>query len=326
MTPTDMGGRPARPTVLYLGGLGRSGTTLLERMLAELPGVCSLGEVVHLWKRGLGDDERCGCGEPFSGCAFWTQVGEIAFGGWSEVDRTRVLHLQHAIDRTRRIPQLAVASGDSALGRQCREYADYYRRLYAAAAEVSGSPVVVDSSKNSSLAFCLRQPRTVDLRVLHMVRDSRGVAYSWTKRVLRPDRENDESFMTQYSPWSAALLWDAHNLSFDLLRRLGTPTLLVRYEELLSAPRDGLIRIADFAGVPAGDGSLDFLTGTDATLHPTHTVSGNPMRFQTGTISLRRDDDWRTMLPAGRRRLVSAVTMPLLLRYGYLHPAKRDSA
>ncbi|HEY2794503.1 MAG TPA: sulfotransferase, partial [Micromonosporaceae bacterium] len=35
--------------VVFLGGLGRSGTTLLERILGEVPGVCALGELVHLW-------------------------------------------------------------------------------------------------------------------------------------------------------------------------------------------------------------------------------------------------------------------------------------
>ena len=49
--------------VLFLGGLGRSGTTLLERLLGQLSGVSPLGEVVHLWQRDLVDDERCGCGD-----------------------------------------------------------------------------------------------------------------------------------------------------------------------------------------------------------------------------------------------------------------------
>ena len=64
---------PAR--VLYLGGIGRSGSTLLERMLGQIPGTCSLGEVVHLWARGIRDNERCGCGDTFHACPFWTSVG-----------------------------------------------------------------------------------------------------------------------------------------------------------------------------------------------------------------------------------------------------------
>ena len=40
-------------TVGFVGGFGRSGSTLLERVVAELPGVCALGEVLHLWERGV---------------------------------------------------------------------------------------------------------------------------------------------------------------------------------------------------------------------------------------------------------------------------------
>src|SRR5713101_2080953 len=61
--PAQVAG-PARPRILYLGGLGRSGSTLIERLLGELPGVCAVGEVVHMWRRGVVEGERCGCGEP----------------------------------------------------------------------------------------------------------------------------------------------------------------------------------------------------------------------------------------------------------------------
>ncbi|MCZ3387336.1 MAG: sulfotransferase, partial [Actinomycetia bacterium] len=72
--------------IVYIGGQGRSGTTLLERALGELPGVVSLGETVHLWDRGLRDDELCGCTEPFGSCPFWRSVGDEAFGGWDRID------------------------------------------------------------------------------------------------------------------------------------------------------------------------------------------------------------------------------------------------
>src|SRR6266545_3862920 len=84
----------ATTQVLYLGGLGRSGTTLLERLLGELPGAISLGEVVHLWERGVVDGERCGCGKSFRDCAFWNEVGQAAFGGWDHVDIERLRALR----------------------------------------------------------------------------------------------------------------------------------------------------------------------------------------------------------------------------------------
>src|SRR5690606_8994182 len=43
--------------LVFVGGIGRSGSTLIERLLGELPGVCSMGEVVHMWRRALVDDE-----------------------------------------------------------------------------------------------------------------------------------------------------------------------------------------------------------------------------------------------------------------------------
>ena len=190
----------ARPRVLYLGGLGRSGTTVLERVLGELPGTCSVGELVHLWQRGVLDDETCGCGEPFSRCPFWTEVGRRAFGGWDRDQAARMEELRARVDRTRFIPKLIAPR---LMGRQradLREYVGTFLRLHRAISEASGGAVVIDSSKHSSLAYCLRTEPGIDLRVVHVVRDSRGVAYSWTKEVRRPEATAEEALMTRYSP------------------------------------------------------------------------------------------------------------------------------
>ncbi len=303
--------------VLFLGGLGRSGTTLLERLLGQLPGVSPLGEVVHLWQRDLVDDERCGCGDRFSACGFWQKVGVEAFGGWDAVDPQRVQKLADDVERTRHIPRMALGRAPKGLS----EYADYYSKVYAAAATVTGATAVVDSSKHSALAYCLRRADGVDLRVVHVVRDSRGVAYSWTKKVMRPEAETDEE-MTRYSPSRSALLWTAHNASFGLLGRLGVKVLRVRYEELLADPVTTLREIARFAELPAAAQEMSFLRATDegfvADLGPSHSAAGNPMRFTIGTVPLRRDEAWRRSLPKGQRRLVGALTAPLLSAYGYL--------
>jgi Sulfotransferase family len=298
---------------LFLGGLGRSGTTLVERLLGELPGVCALGEVVHLWQRDIRDDERCGCGARFSGCTFWHRVGALAFGGWHNVDVDRVHRLRAAVERTRHIPRLAAATEAPA---EVHEYASYYTRVYAAAAEVSGARVVVDSSKHSSLAHVLRWSAGLDLRVVHVVRDARGVAYSWTKTVSRPETDGTDE-MTRYSPGRSALLWNAHNAAFGLLSRRGVAVRRIRYEEFLADPRAALTALAEFAGVPLPDGALDFLRDGYADLRVGHSAAGNPMRFTVGRLPLRRDDAWVRSLPPRQRRLVGTVCGPMLRAYGY---------
>src|SRR5207302_427627 len=90
-------------TVLFIGGAGRSGSTLLDRLLGRRPGFVSAGEVVHLWRRGLSEDQLCGCGERFSDCPFWQKVGQLGFDGWENVDRAATLALQHEADRNRYI-------------------------------------------------------------------------------------------------------------------------------------------------------------------------------------------------------------------------------
>jgi hypothetical protein len=300
--------------VIYIGGLGRSGTTLLERILGELPGVHPLGEVVHLWQRDVRDDERCACRRPFSRCDFWQAVGRRAFGGWDRVDVDRVLALRAAVERTRHIPRLARWHLPGEYGAWVAQYAHFYARVYDAAAQVSGCPVVVDSSKHSALAFCLRWSADVDLRVVHMVRDSRGVAYSWTKTVTRPEAHGTVH-MTRYRPGRAALLWNAHNAAFGLLRRVGVPVFRLRYEELLADPARAVREVADFAGVDPGP--LDFLGSGSVRLGGCHSAAGNPMRFATGDLPMRRDDAWRAGFPPRQRRLVGALTAPLLSAYGY---------
>ncbi len=304
--------------VIYLGGLGRSGSTLIERVLGELPGMCSAGELIHLWRWGILDDERCGCGEQFSSCGFWSAVGRHAFGvqAWTPSLAHRMLRLRSRVDRTRYLPQLMTPSEAHLRSGELTAYLDAYRAVYAAIAEVSGEAVVVDSSKHSSLAFCLRHQADLDVRVVHVVRDSRGVAYSWTKEMSRPGASGRQ-LMTQYSPTRSALLWNANNASLALLGRLGTPRLLLRYEDFVADPRAAVRRIASFASLPVTARNLNYLGSGHVDLTTSHTVAGNPMRFRTGRVELRRDDAWHQKLPRRHQRLITALTAPLLMRYGY---------
>ncbi|MDA0632003.1 sulfotransferase [Nonomuraea sp. MCN248] len=288
--------------VIFLGGLGRSGTTLLERLLGELPGVTPLGEVVHLWERGVLAGEPCGCGRAFPECPFWREVGERAFGGWTRALAGRVLTLRRRVDRTRRLGR---AHAD------LPEYVEVYRTLYQAAADVAGAGSVVDSSKHASLAYCLLAGG-VDPHVVQVVREPRAVAHSWAKTVERPE---DGRPMTRWAPGRTAVHWTAQNLALEALARRGAKVTRVRYEDLIAAPGETLGALAGELGLPPS--GLPFLDGATAHLTSAHTASGNPMRFGVGPIELSRDDGWRLGLPRRQQSLVAALTWPLRAHYGY---------
>jgi Sulfotransferase family len=311
-------------TVLYVGGTGRSGTTLLERILGQAAGCCAVGELVFLWERGLRGNERCGCGEPFGACPFWTQVGKEAFGGWDSVDLDEVQALQQQVDRHRYLPNMLAPRLSTAYDRRLDRYGEILERVYRAIRTASGQPVVIDSSKDASHAFLLRRLPGVDLRLAHLVRRSHGVAYSWTKKVRKPEVSNAEAYMHKQAPGVTAMYWMNDNLLLDSLRLLRVPSYRLRYESLVARPREhagALLRLAGAgaaAGAPGAAGpDLDFIGDGQVDLGVNHTVAGNPMRFHQGRLALRADDEWSDAMPSGQRRTVTAITWPLLLRYGY---------
>jgi hypothetical protein len=306
--------------VLYIGGFGRSGSTLVERILGQLPGFCSSGEVVFIWQRGLIDGQLCGCGVPVPKCEFWSRVGKTAFGGWDQIDPHEMLALQKRVDRNRYIPSMVAPRLRPAAQADLDRYTDVLSRLYRGIGEVAGARVVIDASKHASTAFLLRRVPGIDLRVIHLVRDSRGVAYSWTKEVKKPEVTGDDAFMPVYSPSSSGRQWVAYNLMFDALGLLDR-TMLLRYESLLEDPRAGLQKILEHAGEPQAE-NFDFLGDGWVDLGCDHTVAGNPMRFHQGRLDLRLDQAWTTKLPERDRKVVTAITWPLQLRYGY---SKKDS-
>ena len=303
--------------VLYVAGMGRSGSTLLERAVSQLPGACGVGETVYMWERGVVNDERCGCGHSFHECPFWSAVGESAFGGWDRVDTTRVRELQRTVDDVKYVPRMLAGARGRAFRSRAAEYLDFYERLYAGVREVSGCDLVVDSSKITSLAYLLDRSPAVDLRMVHILRDPRAVAYSWTKVVRRPEVTSEEAYMPRYSPAYMGALYSGHHVLLETLRLRGVPTLTVRYEDFAEAPLEAVRRVAEFAGLAFDPRSVFPTDEHTLRLGTVHTASGNPSRFRTGDVEVRRDDSWVEAMPTRQKAVVSALTAPLLAAYGY---------
>jgi hypothetical protein len=297
-----------RPGVLYIAGAGRSGSTVVARYLEAAVDACHVGELRYVWSRGVDERQLCECGEPFGQCHFWSAVLAGAYPDGVAPVRERMAVLSGRVDRLRHVPgNIAVARGrrDSA---DVEAYADCLVPMYQQVLRVSGSPVVIDSSKDPSYLFALHATGRIDLRVLHLVRDSRAVAFSWTRVKSRPEVHWEDQVMTMRRPTLAARRWMENNLAVELFGRVGPPVHRLRYEDFATDPEAVTSHLV-------GELSLERRTGPVP--DPGHSFSGNPIRFDRTPLRVRPDTAWTTQLDPRERRKVAVISFPLLKKYGY---------
>lgn len=187
--------------LVYIGGYGRSGSTLLEYLLTAQPKVVACGEVErHL--RQFGRRKVCTCGRLSKKCPVWKafQHKSGKLKGWDHAQLDLAL-LDHV-------------SGDYA--------------------------VMVDSSKTAwgSLVVPFRLARRLqeDFLLVHLVRDPRGVCWSTMRPPSRPKKARREQAPATRL-LRTALGWTHANLACEMFGRLYPDRYLrVRYEDLVQAP------------------------------------------------------------------------------------------
>ncbi len=228
---------PDPVVVLNIGGDGRSGSTVLSALLGNHEGFFPVGECRNIWN-ALKDQELCGCGKPFSSCEFWCRVGERAFGGWDQVDVEALLVADSYFMRQMRVPTALIAFWRGAQSDDLAEYCRILGCLYGAIRDVSGCSVIVDSTKHPPYSLLLRSVPGLDLRFVHLLRDSRGVAYSENKKGIRlPEyaESGTAAWMERSGPWRSAVQWIVKNVAFSCVTP-STSRRVVTYESLMTEP------------------------------------------------------------------------------------------
>jgi hypothetical protein len=304
--------------VIYIAGSGRCGSTLLERVLGEIPGYVNVGELVQLARDTAPGNKLCGCGQRFAECPFWTAVGKRGFGGWDSESLESVSQAQGRV--TRRHYLKGVPGVEQAGRADLASLGAWYKRLFLAIAAESGAACVVDASKEIGQALML-EGAGVDVRVIHLIRDVRGVAFSMSRRhAASPDPANRVELEWSTSPALAAALWVSAMNEEKLLSQRGIPVTRMRYEDFIRQPSQAVEQALGRLGRPVGPADLTHIGDQRVTLPSSHGLSGNPSRFREGELFLRQDEAWRDQMPLRDRAIVSLIGRRYLRRYYGRHP------
>ncbi|REK89820.1 sulfotransferase [Streptomyces inhibens] len=300
------------PRILYVTGWMRSGSTLLGNVLNELPGVLHVGELHYLWQNGVlesGTNSDCGCGLSLRDCPLWSAVLTATQSATPDATATahHVTMRQHALLRTRHTrTRLAEARGETVPAPGITELLDRTADIYRLVAREGGDRLIVDGSKYPAEAAALLGRSDLDVRVLHVVRDPRATALSYRR---------SKQYIDPMSPARSSNYWTAFNLASELIgESAGGRYLRIRHEDLSQRPKDVVTEVLRFAGLddasPVDESGKVHLSGN-------HTVTGNPDRLRQGETLIRPDSRWHTELSAADTATVTALTAPLLARYGY---------
>lgn len=271
-------GRPYMTKLIYIGGYGRSGSTLFEALLAANPKLVACGETVNVLRQE--PNEVCGCGRQSINCPLWGPLlaSPERLKSWShcELDLT----LLDKILATKR--------------------------------------VMIDSSKTAwsefAVPFQLGRVLGKDFQLVHLVRDPRAVCWSIirgnaTETLPQRGRLNRAARCIY-----GVLGWSVANLACEFFgHRYPKQYRRVRYEDLARKPRETLDKtLADI--MPYATHEIVESNSTDNR----HQLFGNKPRFEPVSLAAVQEDvEWRnTMVPA-YRVLIEVLTGLLRRRYGY---------
>lgn len=265
--------------IAYIVGLGRSGSTLLDLMLNAHSRTTTVGEVkklksyaaarrkVRRKQRGhLTSGNRCTCqAETIWQCEFWSQVN-------------RILEEKHGMN----LLDLNIQSKDEERFRHDNKI------LFHALGEASGAEVVVDSSKSLRRLFRLINVPGLEVYPIQIVRNPWGRSNS-----VRKDRSRVYTAAIHYS-------YDCIRTYLSLAAK---PHKMVRYEELVSEPRQQLQDLMHYMGLEFEEGQLDWAN------QESHNIAGNRMRRgQDSTLKL--DTSWRYELTPMQKAGIYLLSAP----------------
>ncbi len=299
-----------KTTVLYIASPGRSGSTLMERVLNEIPSVFAaggLGPNAPLLKK----EKICVCGNTLDECPVWESI--INDAAFKKIDLNVFARQFHQYNNHGVVTffKLLFLKKRKKLPSDFKQYLNNLEIVYSTIHKHLGCQIMTDSTIFPFYGYYLSLIPSIDLYVVQLVRDPKGVVYSWNKI----------KYTSRNVPWSpkinslqSAFTWLKRNgLTDFLFSRKKGKYLRIHYEDFVENPTQTVKEIGNMLGIELE--SSHFIHGNTVQLGKNHLSGGNINTVEKGEIVLKLDERWKRDMKWWKVVLVTLVTWPLLLKY-----------
>ena len=277
--------------IIYIGGYGRSGSTVLDLLLGQHKEIVSGGELVHVLKQ-LKQDKICTCGEKASHCNVWRRCSQYLESQLkTSIGLEELSTSKQTLESVKTlVSHLLAVKFFNPSKKDIERFALVEKSIDYAFREVGGFRYRVDSSKSARLAtaraLSLKRFASRDVFFIHLIRDPLRVANSLKKGSNRKIEVRLPSGGTFFMV-RGLIGWGGANIVAFLTRmKLGEKKCIcIDFDEFLASPEETIQQIFKLLELK-DNGVIQYLE-RKKNQAPLHILSGNRMRNQKLVVAKR---------------------------------------
>lgn len=283
-----------KTNVIYLMGAGRSGTTILASLLGANKNILTIGEM-HQFLEHIVDTKPCSCGKLLNECEFWSKIVQDYYTE-NNSDLRNLDNYLVDVERHLKIPISFFKKNNKHIKFQ----EDFYKKISV----LNPSKYYLDSAKFISRVLQLRKSESLNVKIIYLVRDVRGVINSFSKNV-----------QTQKHPISTILYYTMVNTMAQIVKwRYPKDVLKIKYEDFVENSIDTLSNIEKFIATDLTD--VKEVIIKEKFIEIPHIIGGNRLKIKE-KIKIRKDLAWKTNINRFKQIIYYILTLPLMLLNKY---------
>lgn len=289
--------------VVYIASLGHSGSTLLDKILGSYKNNFSVGEL-NFWDFYINtenhngdkiyhDFKTCSCGSKVINCEFWKKILKKRkyLVNTRELKNERRSILGFFLFPWKKIENISISNND---------YFFLLKDIYYENLKFNKNfNYIVDSSKFRNKLVQLIQDKKIDLKIIFLIRDGRGVSYSYEKN-------ENKNFI-----W-ANLYWIWTNLIlYKIVKKSKRKFIIFNYDNFAKNPNKNIQKLENFLNLDLSN----YVRNINKTVY--HNIAGNNMRFKKFK-GIKYDQKWKREFPLFKKIIVNIISFIPNKYFNYL--------